>query len=60
MFDLIELIQLTIIIHLDLDPMGAIIVGISAVYVFFKLTSMLFQDCRRCYHLLGPHHLHRI
>ena len=59
MFDLIELIQLTII-HVDLDPVGAIIVGIHATYAFFNLTSILFQDCHRCYHLLGPHRLHRI
>ena len=59
MLDLIELIQL-IIAHVDLDPMGAIIVGISVTYVFFNLTSMLSQDCHRCYNLLGPHRLHRI
>jgi hypothetical protein len=56
LFDLIGCIR--VIIYADLDPMGAIIVGIVATYIYFNLT--LFQDCLGYYPFLGPHHIHRI
>jgi hypothetical protein len=56
LFDSIEWIE--VVIYADLDPMGAIIVGIVATCIFFNLT--LFQDCFRYYPFLGPHRIHRI